>query len=620
MPTVVGNHIPPAEGPGNANSSDTTDSIDTPVILQQKLPPTAIDTSAKQRQQQQSTATADVSNVVVYQSPQEPDDPSHLGHLPDEAPYTSMSYHDREQSGHVFPAPIQNQAVKTRQHPLPNTDTTKEGVTKNPTTTVEPDLAEAKTSDLLLVIPTHYVFIFANPRSGNQQGDPLVKLNIQHYRLRTRPHVQVQIYNFIDDAERSAGLKYLRLLLSKPWDIKEVHVWSAGGDGTLMGVVEGMVATGIDVKDERVRFSVVPFGTGNDLSQVLGWGRFVSGKDVAGHHLEGLNEMVEDRLDGTPVNLDVWEVSIETGEGGWIRQAGKDSKLEFLKRKMSNYSSIGIQGKVGAGFEENRRGTRVLNAIEYAKQSFHLLTHGAPRVNESVKGIEFEGKVFEIGHRRNLTVRKAPVELIIQNISGMWGRQVDLWGTAHVSPSIVRDASGPTDVKTWTPNTAYDAKLEIFGISSLKSYLEKQLPWGRSSLQRVGQFPSPLAVVFKPRRKLHAMIDGEFYELYNPTRMTFKQLMQITLMGPNDPEKSRLVRDEVERRAELPGPTGEGTEPGVDFELHKPEEGLSEEELAERRSINTMSSCESSDSVEAEAEAAEEEKKKDGGEKGASTS
>jgi len=481
---------------------------------------------------------------------------------------------------------------------------------------VEPNVADTEQNSLLIVIPTHYVFIFANPRSGNQQGDPLVKLNIQHYRLRTKPHVQVQIYNFIDDAERSAGLKYLRLLLNKPWDIKEVHVWSAGGDGTLMGVVEGMVSTGIDVKDPRVRFCVVPFGTGNDLSQVLGWGRFVSGKDVAGHHLEGLNEMVEERLEGVPVQLDIWEVELSTNPGGWIREAGKDTKIDFLKRKMSNYSSIGIQGRVGAGFEANRRGTRFLNALEYARQSFSLLTHGAPRVNESIESLEHDGIVYEISHRRNLTVAKAPVELIIQNIPGMWGRQVDLWGSANISPSIIKDATGPTDIANWTPNTASDGKLEVFGISSLRSYLQKQMPWGRSQLQRVGQFPNPLVINFKPKSDLHAMIDGEFYELYNPKSMAYHHLMTITVMGPSEVQKSRIVRDEVEGRAELPGPTGEGDRPGVDFEVHKPELGLSEEEIAERRSLVTLESDDDRDSLKVDGSAEDVHHMEGGGQEG----
>ncbi|KAJ3049640.1 hypothetical protein HK097_009390, partial [Rhizophlyctis rosea] len=502
-----------------------------------------------------------------------PESPERIAKIPEFPPGADISNAQRKAAGIYIPAPLPDQRAVNTQLPLPNTQ--HDELTENPTTTIEPSQDD---DSVLVVVPTHYVFIFANPKSGNQQGDPLVKLNIQHYRLRDRPHVQVQIYNFLSDKERSAGLKYLRLLLRKPWDIKQVHVWSAGGDGTLMGVVEGMISTGIDVNDDRIFFSVVPFGTGNDLSQVLGWGRFVSGKDVAGHHLDGLNSMVVDRLEGHPARLDVWEVHIDTYEEGWIREAGKDKKHSNLKRKMSNYASIGIQGRVGAGFEENRRGSRVLNAMEYTRQSLDMLVHGVTRVNRSIKSIVVEDEnghteEFPLNKRKEMRVRKAPVELVIQNIPGMWGRQVDLWGTAKMSPTILRKESGPTDLKGWTPNTANDGKLEIFGISSLKSYLAKQLPWGRHSLQRVGQFPTGTSIHFKQGEHIHAMVDGEFYEITSPKSMSFRRVMQIRLVGPQlDQKESRLVRDEVEKRAELPGPTGEGERPGVDFEVVPPEE------------------------------------------------
>ena len=43
-----------------------------------------------------------------------------------------------------------------------------------------------------------------------------------------------------------------------------------GGDGTVMWVVEEMIRYRIDV--ESCPIGIVPFGTGNDFSRVLGWG------------------------------------------------------------------------------------------------------------------------------------------------------------------------------------------------------------------------------------------------------------------------------------------------------------------------------------------------------------
>ncbi|KAJ3173547.1 hypothetical protein HDU88_002633 [Geranomyces variabilis] len=426
------------------------------------------------------------------------------------------------------------------------------------------------TSESLIVVPTHYVFIFSNPKSGNQQGLPLVQMGINHYRVRAEPHVQVQLYDFLDEADRSSGLKYLNLLLNKQKSLKELHVWSAGGDGTLMGVVEGMIEMGIDVADDpRILFSVIPFGTGNDLSQVLGWGRYVSGTDVAGHHLEGLNKIVMDRLSGHKTLLDIWGVEIETEEGGWIREAGKE-KVSTLRRKMSNYSSLGLQGRVGVGFEENRRGSRVLNAMEYSRQSLGVLVHGAPPVTNAVKALEAGGEYFDLEGKKSLRVTHEPIEMVIANIPGMWGRHVDLWGVADMSRSIIREQKGPTDLTSWTPHCAYDGKLEVFGIGSLRSYFRKQFSFGRKRLQRVGQMPSPFSVHFHEKSHIHAMIDGEFYETYGAKKMTYTRIMQIKLIGGH-PDSSRLVSDLTNKVAELPGPTGEGVIPGVDFPVSKTE-------------------------------------------------
>ncbi|KAJ2336493.1 hypothetical protein GGI00_000801, partial [Coemansia sp. RSA 2681] len=66
--------------------------------------------------------------------------------------------------------------------------------------------------------PTIYVFIFTNPRSGNQQGRGLMRMALRNFRLRERPSVQVQIYDVTDAASRSEGLHYLHQLQLRQGD------------------------------------------------------------------------------------------------------------------------------------------------------------------------------------------------------------------------------------------------------------------------------------------------------------------------------------------------------------------------------------------------------------------
>ncbi|RKP04089.1 hypothetical protein CXG81DRAFT_5581, partial [Caulochytrium protostelioides] len=379
--------------------------------------------------------------------------------------------------------------------------------------------------------PTCYVFIFVNSRSGNRQGRYLIDINIQNFRLKNNPFVQVQIYNFLDEVDRNAGIRYLRTLQlasagpNNYLKIDQLHVWSAGGDGTFMGVISGLIRNEIDITDERLLFCVIPFGTGNDLSQVMGWGRSVPDNDPAGKHLDTLNDLVERRLKGLKARLDIWEVEIQAAPGGYIQKAIKlDSEYskvwgeprQKLVRIMSNYASLGVQGYVGVGFERNRRNSRFMNIIEYTKQSvMWTLIKTIPSISQYLTTIEngdvtipaediapsrAELKKLKksggISRKRARTMRHKPVELIIENIPAIWGRHVDLWAGAKMEDGYVTKPDGPTAMKNWAPQKASDGMLEVFSISNLWSYFKKQLPWARDHLRRIGQFTGPLRFNF----------------------------------------------------------------------------------------------------------------------------
>ncbi|KAJ3150410.1 hypothetical protein HDU89_003191 [Geranomyces variabilis] len=420
----------------------------------------------------------------------------------------------------------------------------------------------------LIIVPTCFVFIFVNPNSGPRQGASLLDLDIYGFRLRSQPEVQVTIVNLMDVDDRNKGLRYFQAMQETDRiDIQRLHVWSAGGDGTFMWVLEELMAIKADLHDPRLSFSTIPFGTGNDLSQVMGWGRSIVG-DPAGDHMHRLDKIIQSRLNGQKARLDIWEIEVETNEGGFVQKAAKPNspsarKETHLLRKMSNYSSLGVQGFVGVGFEPRRHHSRMMNVLEYARQSTLLVLRGIPHVNTYAESLEWKGqqivtndklaqmsrpqserdvKATEKGKTRKHRQRQA-VEVVVQNIPGLWGRHVDMWGEARMAPSVVRHAEGPTDSKNWTPNKANDGKLEVFAISSAFSYLRKQLgKWGRKTLSRIGQFPDELRINLIPGAETALMVDGEFYKLSNCKSITWKLLIQVTVMGP-DMEHSRMVRD-----------------------------------------------------------------------------
>ncbi|GAB5587456.1 hypothetical protein Unana1_02356 [Umbelopsis nana] len=447
--------------------------------------------------------------------------------------------------------------------------------------------------------PSIYLFIFVNPLSGDQKGQELTKMAIQSFRLKQAPEVQVQIYNILDDKDRELGFEMLKLveamaerdeLMPVPQNSKigktarrrQIHVWSAGGDGTVMSVFEELVAHKVNL--DIVYFSCIPFGTGNDFSQVLGWGRTISNKDILGTYLNHLVDLSLERLQGEAARLDIWEMEISTHDTGYARKAGKKHRgdnSKIITRKMCNYMSIGVQGYVGSGFENQRTGTREFNMLVYAYESAKWMRRGFPPVTKMIQGITQGGqKVLRCmnpskkaaAENENFdkevpVMTKHPIDFVIQNIPHIWGREVDLWGNALAGLEIVDNRSGPTDPTAWTPQRANDGKMEVLVIDSMYSYLKK-LANIQGHVSRVGQFASPFQIDFRDpdttykskwwrHRKdktdykdpsvICIMCDGEFYEVKHPKSIKFRRFAQITTLGNAD-SNSRLVRDEKEAK------------------------------------------------------------------------
>ncbi|KAI8577290.1 hypothetical protein K450DRAFT_252474 [Umbelopsis ramanniana AG] len=453
--------------------------------------------------------------------------------------------------------------------------------------------------------PSVYLFIFVNPLSGDQKGQELTRMAIQSFRLKQAPEVQVQIYNILDDKDRELGFEMLKLvegmaerdeLMPVPENSKigttarrrQIHVWSAGGDGTVMSVFEELVSHKVNL--DIVYFSCIPFGTGNDFSQVLGWGRTIPNKDILGTYLNHLVDLSLQRLQGEAARLDIWELEISTHDTGYARKAGKkhrDDNSKIVTRKMCNYMSIGVQGYVGSGFENQRTGTREFNVLVYAYESAKWMRRGFPPVTKMIEGMTQGGKkVLRCRNPNKKGVHKAavedepeqedenvpvmtkhPIDFVIQNIPHIWGREVDLWGNAVSGLEVVDNRTGPTDPSLWSPQRANDGKMEVLVLNSMYSYLKKLANF-QDHVSRVGQFASPFQIDFREpdltykskwwRRKkdktdykdpsvICIMCDGEFYEVKHPKSIKFRRFAQITTLG-NAEGNSRLVRDEKEAK------------------------------------------------------------------------
>ncbi|ORX71927.1 hypothetical protein DL89DRAFT_221248, partial [Linderina pennispora] len=345
----------------------------------------------------------------------------------------------------------------------------------------------------------------------------------------------------------------------------KLHVWSAGGDGTVSATIQAMFDNDIDVN--RVYFSCIPFGTGNDFADALGWGRSVPGNAV-GESMKLLNKIITERLDGYTCKLDIYEMTFTTYDDGHIKHVSKDMfKQPGMKRYsclMIDYFSLGVQGFVGSSFELHRPGKRALNILMYTAASAKwVFMKKFPPINEALESISTEPKArhmctasdFGEGVDADLPViRSKPIEIDIQNVARFWGRNIDVWNNPHKEDSgrsQLSNKKGVTDSTNWTPQYAGDGKVELFSVRDIGDYALNQMP-GRSDyrINRLAQMAGPLALHFRapedypPRSNnpltshknieqglLYGMCDGEFIELYHPRDIVISRKVTLKAIG-----------------------------------------------------------------------------------------
>ncbi|KRX70093.1 Diacylglycerol kinase epsilon, partial [Trichinella sp. T6] len=252
------------------------------------------------------------------------------------------------------------------------------------------------------------VMVFANRFSGSGEGYLVLKA----FRRVLNP---IQVCDLSRQSPK-LGLE----LLNKIKDISKMVVLVAGGDGTV-----GWVFSAIEEiswpENRRPTVAVLPLGTGNDLSRVLGWGDGHSGIVDAAGILQQLSQ-------ATPVKLDRWLVSVTSP----TKLGMKWSKSEY---KMNNYLSVGVDALVTLNFHNRRHSLpRVLSGRFMNK--FLFFTYGTKDVLERMcrnlhlhVELQLDDKLVELPELEGVVVLNIPC----------WGAGVKPWQMGKGGPPQLID-------------------------------------------------------------------------------------------------------------------------------------------------------------------------------------
>ncbi|MGH0162191.1 UNVERIFIED_CONTAM: hypothetical protein FKN15_042428 [Acipenser sinensis] len=239
------------------------------------------------------------------------------------------------------------------------------------------------------------VIVLANTRSGNNMGEEL----LGEFKSLLNP---VQVF----DLSELPPIKALQLCTVLP--AGSVRVLVCGGDGTVGWVLDAVDEMKIKGQEQYVpHVTILPLGTGNDLSNSLGWGAGYAGEIP-------VEQVLRNIMEAEAVKLDRWKVQV-TNKGYSFR------KTKVLT--MNNYFSVGPDALMALNFHAHREKTpslfssRILNkAVYFFYGTKDCLVQECKDLDKFIE-LELDGERVELPNLEGI---------IVLNI-GYWGGGCRLW-------------------------------------------------------------------------------------------------------------------------------------------------------------------------------------------------
>ncbi|CAD7697462.1 unnamed protein product [Ostreobium quekettii] len=217
---------------------------------------------------------------------------------------------------------------------------------------------------------------FINPGSGGRVGEKLSSTLAKSLGAE-------QVYNPVKSQQNP--VKVLRKIWDNLSDLeasgdprggeikRRMKVAACGGDGTVAWVLGAVKAAQLDPEPA---VTIMPLGTGNDLSRTFKWGSQFKSKWVK--KPEAIYTQLKRMAEGPKLELDVWKVKITAPNAsmlvkeelppGFIPLSGEGTTVEALSW---NYISVGVDAESAYRFHHLRNtkpylaSTRMLNQMWY---------------------------------------------------------------------------------------------------------------------------------------------------------------------------------------------------------------------------------------------------------------
>ena len=219
------------------------------------------------------------------------------------------------------------------------------------------------------------MFLFVNYSSGGNRAKHFMKLNADQIMFAINDtKTLLHIYSLNDEKSRLRGFRKISRC-----DGGRIVI--AGGDGSVMWVYDHLLKFNIDPM--LFPIAIIPFGTGNDLAAFSGWGRKPP-RSLIGDYMTALQRHVTLWSIATPIPMDLWMLEVTVKPNGYFMTVKSDGSEKFTgpltesdgnkvityRRIFQNYMSIGMDARIGLGFEKKRTKSTFYNKVRYAWEGF----------------------------------------------------------------------------------------------------------------------------------------------------------------------------------------------------------------------------------------------------------
>ncbi len=408
--------------------------------------------------------------------------------------------------------------------------------------------------------PVRKVFFLAvNGSSGGQVAQQLLDLQVDtmDMRLDRDELATVRVFSLKDNEKREAAFKEVASLKGSC----DVRVVACGGDGTVKWVISCLSK----VDSLSVPIGVIPFGTGNDLARVMGWGS--SAPDpLIGPCLSALRKRIQIINDAEKTPLDVWlcSVSLAAGSDTAKFEEIKDKKTVqchedkvTLTQEMINYFSIGADGELMFAFEKNRKNTQLGNKQVYFRKGFQQTVAPPRKLDKYIEQARLHSDIDQDDEENAvmpLEYDKSHRQLLFLNIPS-YGAGADPWKRSADSK--------PESKSGFTPQYTGDKILEVLSVKSTFNTGQNLVLGSTVGIKRVKQ-GSEFSVKFKPGSKVYFQVDGEALRAFDAESVQVTYGYQVQLLMAEGAKAVPLPDD-------APGPANTVSQPKPSAAASTPE-------------------------------------------------